>query len=264
MNYAFQVIFLSYHKLLVKEGLKINNYSSLNKELNGIGDKLITPNVDELRHRAARHRCIDSVTGVIRKQFSKRDETDPILSNGVVKLETLLSAAKAENSSYDFKQGIYQMDKENKDIKDKILKTLCSFVNLGKNAVGYVVLGVADTEHMALKHKEFYCTEAIKVNDFYVTGIDSECQKRHSNHDDYITKLTQYVKTQDIQPEYYKTQILKNIDLFTYRDKSVIIMRIESKEDPLKLNGKFFHRQGTSTEEIPTSQERQLWSLFLK
>ncbi|MFI5141015.1 MAG: DUF262 domain-containing protein [Bacteroidia bacterium] len=263
MNYAFQVIFLSFHKLLVKEGLKVDNYKSLNRELNGIGDTLITPHVDVLRHRAERRRCIDAVTGVIRKHFSKRDETDPILSNGVVKLDTLLAAAKAENSSYDFKQGIYQMDKESKDIKEKVLRTLCAFVNLGRNAVGYIVLGVADNEQMALKHKEFYGSDSIKVNEFYVTGIDGECSKRHDNHDDYLTKFTQFIKVQDIQPEYYKIQILRNIDLFNYRDKSVIIMRIESKEDPLKLNGKFYHRQGTSTEEIPTSQERQLWALFL-
>lgn len=263
-NYAFQVIFLSFHKLLVKEQLKINNYKSLNRELNGIGDKLITPHVDELRHRAARHRCIDSVTGVIRKHFSKREETDPVLSNGVLKLESLLSASKTENSSYDFKQGMYQMDKDNKDIKDKIIKTLCSFVNQGRNAVGYVVIGVADNNQMAQKHKEFYGVDSIKLNDFYVTGIDAESNKRHSNLDEYRIKLEQAIKTSDIQPEYYKTQILRNIDLFSYKDKSVIILKIESKDDPLKLNGKFYHRQGTSTEELPTTQERQLWSLFLK
>ena len=264
MNYAFQVIFLALHKLLVSEGLKIDNYSNLNRELSGMGDRLITPVVDEIRHRASRQRCIDSVCGVIRKHFSRRAESDPVLSNGVVKLESLLNASKTENSSYDFKQGIYQWDKENKDIKEKILKTLCSFVNLGKNAVGYVVLGVADTEDMARKHKEYYGCESIKLGSFYVTGIDAECKKRHPNLNDYRTKLEQFIKTSDIQPEYYKIQILKSIDLFSYRDKSVMIMKIEAKDDPLKLNGKFYHRQGTSTEEMHASQERQLWSLFLK
>ena len=264
LNYAYQVFFLSFHKLLVKEQLKIDNYNNLNRALNGLGDKLITPNIDEMRHRAARSRCIDSVTGVIRKHFSKREETDPILSNGVVKLESLLTASKTENTSYDFKQGIYQMDKENKNIREKILKTLCSFVNQGKNAVGYVVIGVAENLAMAVKHKEYYHSDCFEIGGFYVTGIDEEAKKRHPSIDDYRTKLEQFIKASDIQPEYYKIQILRNIDLFSYKGKSVIIMKIESKDDPLKLDGKFYHRQGTSTEEIPTSQERQLWSLFLK
>lgn len=78
-----------------------------------------------------------------------------------------------------------------------------------------------------------------------------------------MLKLKDYIKAQDIQPEYYKTQILKNIDLFTYEGKSIIILKITSKEDPLRLNGKFYHRQSSSTEEVPQSSERQLWALFL-
>lgn len=264
MNNAFQIIFLTFHQLLVKEQLKINNYTLLNKELNGLGDKLISPNIEEIRHRAARQRCIDSVAGVLRKHFSKRDETDPVLSNGVIKLESLLAASKTENTSYDFKQGIYQMDKDNKNIREKILKTLCSFVNAGRNAVGYVVIGVADNKNMAEQFTKYYNEETIEINEFYINGIDAESKKRHINLDDYRTQLEQFIKNSDIQPEYYKTQILKNIDLFSYREKSIIILKIQSKEDPLKLNGKFHHREGTSTVEIPSSEERQLWSLFLK
>ncbi|WP_339877466.1 DUF262 domain-containing protein [uncultured Algoriphagus sp.] len=264
MNNAFQVVFLAFHNLLVKEQLKIDNYRELNKELNGIGDKYITPHIEEIRHRAARKRVIDSISGVIRKRFSKRGETDPVLSNGVVKLESLLSASKTENSSYDFKQGFYQMDKESKNIKEKVIRTLCSFVNLGRNAVGYVVIGVGETEQMAKKFEEYYSSKPLKFNDFFINGVDAECQKRYNSLDEYRTKFEQLIKSSDIQPEYYKTQILKNIDLFNYREKSIMILKIESKEDPLKLNGKFYHRQGTSTEEVPSSSEKELWSLFLK
>lgn len=263
-NYAFQIVFLAFHKLLVKEELKINDYVGLNNELKGLGDKYITPHIEDIRHRAARLRCVNSLIGIIKKHFIRRDKTDPVLSNGVIKLESLLTASKTENTSYDFKQGIFQMDKENKSIQEKILRTLCSFVNLGKNVVGYVVIGVADKEQIAIKHKEYYGVEAIKVGDFYVTGVDEECKKRNLTLDCYRTKFEQFIKTSDIQPEYYKTQILKNIDLFTYKNKSVIILRIESNEDPLKLNNKFYYRQGTSTEEVPSSQERELWKLFLK
>ncbi|HAX14469.1 MAG TPA: hypothetical protein DIV44_02770 [Leeuwenhoekiella sp.] len=264
INNAFQVIFLTFHHLLVKEELKINDYRALNKELNGLGDKFISPMIEEIRHRAARKRCIDSVAGVLRRHFSKRDETDPVLSNGVIKLESLIAASKTENTSYDFKQGIYQMDKENKNIRDKILKTLCSFVNAGRNSVGYVVLGVADKEHIASQFTKFYNDNTIELNGFYITGLDAECKKRHKDLDEYRTQLEQFIKKADVQPEYYKTQILKNIDLFSYKDKSIIILKIESKDDPLKLNGKFYHREGTSTVEISSSEERQLWSLFLK
>lgn len=263
INYAYQVIFLSFYKLLVREQLKINNYQSLNRELCGLGDRIITPVTDELRHRAGRRRCIESVCGVIRKHFSKREENDPALSNGIIKLETLLAAAKAENTSYDFKQGIYQMDKANKNCLGKIIQTLCSFVNSGKGAVGYVVIGIADNKNMAESHEKFYNSKPIKQEEFYITGIEDECLAKGVSIDNYMLQMKDFIKTQDIQPEYYKSQILKNIDLFTYKGKSIIILKIESKDDPLKLNGLFYHRQGSSTETVQSTSERQLWSLFL-
>lgn len=263
INYAFQIIFLALHDLLVKEELKISNYKSLNKDLAGIGDSLITPNIDDLRHRAARQRCINSIVGVIRKHFIKREETDPILSNGVMKLETLLAAAKAENTSYDFKQGIFQMDKTTKHIIPKIVETLSAFVNQGKNSVGYVVIGVADNKQIVENHQKFYDSSSIKKENFYVVGIDDEAEAKGLSIDQYMLKLKDYIKAQDIQPDYYKSQILKNIDLFTYNDKSIIIIKITSKDDPIKINNRFFHRQGNSTEEIPQTSERHLWQLFL-
>ena len=262
-NRAFQIIFLTFHKLLVKEELKINNYKSLNKELNGLGDKYITPSIDEIRHKAARIRCIGAIEGVIRKHFSKRNESDPVLSNGVIKLESLLSGSETENTSYDFKQGIFQMDESNKNIKQKIVKTICSFVNLGKNAVGYVVIGVADSQQIAERFQKFYGVKARKAFNFYVTGVDEESKKHCKSLDEYKTQLEQHIKYADIQPEYYKTQVLKNIDLFKYYDKSVIILKIESKNDPVKFDGKFYHRQGSNVEEVDPSQERQVWELFL-
>lgn len=263
INYAYQVIFLAFHKLLVEKQLKIFDYRELNRELSGLGDRIITPVIDEIRHRAARQRCINSICGVIEKCFAKREENDPALSNGVIKMETLLASAKAENTSYDFKQGIFQMDRKMKNIIPKVVETLSAFVNQGRYAVGYIVIGIADKQQIADSHKQFYNSNPIPKDSFFITGIDDEAQKRGLSIDEYMLQLKDSIKSQDIQPEYYKVQILKNIDLFTYKDKSVIILKIESKDDPLKLNGKFYHRQGSSTEEIPSNCERQLWALFL-
>ena len=264
VNNAFQVIFLTYHQLLVRDGLKINDYKAINSELSSLGDKIISPVIDDIRQRAERKRCIEAIAGVIKKHCSLRDQNDPALSNGVIKLETLLKSSKTENTPYDFKQGVYQMDKNNKNIRDKIIRTLTSFVNQGKNAIGYIVLGIADSEHMANQHEKFYGVKSIPFSNFFVTGVDEECKKHCRNIDEYRTQLEQSIKSADIQPEYYKTQILKNIDGFTYMDKSVIILKIKADKDPVKFKGKFYHRQGTSTEAVKGSEERHIWELFLK
>lgn len=263
LNYAYQVLFLAFYELLVIEQLKINNYKALNKALEGIGDNLITPNIDSIRHRKERKRCMRAITGVMRPHFSKRNETDPALSNGVMKLENLLSASSTESSSYDFKQGIYQMDKNNKNIYEKIVRTLCAFVNQGRNAVGYIVVGVSENKDKAEQFEKFYNDKPLKYSDFYINGIDKEALAKNKSIDEYRTKLEQFIQTSDIHPTYYRTQILKNIDLFKYKERSVIILKVESADDPVKFNGKFYHRLGTSTQEVESADERTLWSLFL-
>ncbi|MEA4808954.1 hypothetical protein SDC9_25212 [bioreactor metagenome] len=258
-NYAFLVVFMSYYKLLVKDERKIADYSKLNNLLIGIADSVIMPHIDRISFAPIRERAIKSCVGLINECFVKREENDPVLSNGVIKLESLLRASCTESNSYDFKQGIYQFDK-NKDIKEKIVKTLCSFVNKGKGSIGYVVVGVADKEETANKFEETYGIKPIKKDSFYITGIEEEA-KKDGSIDSYYTKIQQYIKASDIVPESYKTQILNNIDLFRYEDRSIMIFRIEAKDDPVKFNGKFHQRQGTNVEEI--SNERDIWSLFI-
>jgi hypothetical protein len=264
-NRSFQIIFLAFQNLLVKKGLKIANYKDLANSLTGIGDKFISPHIDDLRHHVGRQRCVEAICGIITKHFVRRDETDPILSNGVIKLETLLSRSKTENTCYDFKQGVHQMNDLTKDIRQKIVETLTAMVNIGKQSVGYIILGVADSKHIADQHKAFYHSTPVSYENFFITGVDDECDKAgYKNLDEYRTKLEQFISNCDIQPAYYAQQILKNIDLFSYSGKTVIIIKIEASHDPIKFQGKYFHREGTSTKEIPSGQERQLWELFIR
>ena len=102
---------------------------------------------------------------------------------------------------------------------------MCSFVNKGKGSIGYVVVGVADKEETANKFEETYGIKPIKKDSFYITGIEEEA-KKDGSIDSYYTKIQQYIKASDIVPESYKTQILNNIDLFRYEDRSIMIFRI--------------------------------------
>ena len=61
-------------------------------------------------------------------------------------IETLLKQSKTENAQYDFKQGIHDLisGKRNDRLITKIFKTLSAMGNSEKNAIGYVLIGVAD------------------------------------------------------------------------------------------------------------------------
>jgi len=262
---SFQVLFLAFYDLIVRENMKISSYTKLAFALKGIGDSYLTPNAEKLHQSKKREIAVDAIKGVIRKHFVKRDSNDPILSNGVVKLESLLSRSRTENSSYDFKLGFHRLDNNGEfDEKafEKVLKSLTAIVNSGKGTTGYIVVGVADTERDAARFKQYYNSTSILFKTFHVTGVDKEAQK-YSSFEEYRSKIEARIKNSKITPQCYRNYLLRNIDFFNYYDKSILILEIKADEEPAEYDGQLYQRQGTSTELVPVDQKKQIWKNFL-
>lgn len=107
INRSFHIVFLAFYDLLVKEELKITDYNKLTLRLEGVGDKLLTPNIEELNLSKPRETAINALKGVIREFTTKRDQNDPALNNGVTKLENILSGIITEGTNVDFKIGLH-------------------------------------------------------------------------------------------------------------------------------------------------------------
>jgi hypothetical protein len=266
VNRSFQVFFLAFFDLLVKEQLKIANYSNLCKSLEGIGDKYLTPNAEQYNLARQRDEGIEVVKGLIRRFFVKRSESDPALNNGVLKLENIIESSNTENTCYDFKIGLHKMHNDggfDSNCFDKILKTLTAIANMSKESIGYIIIGVADKKADSEFHDKYYKSKAILYKNFYVTGVRGEVAKYNSD-DEYRTLIENKIRQSNITPSKYKDQLLRNIDYFNYYDKSILILKIQSEGEPVKFGDKYYERQGTSTIEIPSDKEINLWKRMLK
>src|SRR5690606_29228418 len=102
-------------------------------------------------------------------------------------------------------------------------KTLTAMANTLPGATGYCILGVADNNASALRHKEIYGSEPIKYSSFNITGINDEALRYHQSIDKYFTKIVQLIKKQPISDS-DKDNILRNITPINYFDKDVIIL----------------------------------------
>ncbi|WP_335966696.1 DUF262 domain-containing protein [Galbibacter sp. PAP.153] len=266
VNRAFQVVFLAFYDLLVKEQKIIKDHVRLAKAFKGIGDRYLTSNAESLNLSKQREEAIEAIKGICADFFVKRSENDPVLSNGVVKLENLLSASSTENTNYDFKIGVHRLDRDNKFDKkcfSKIIRTLTAIANLGKGSIGYVVIGVADTKEDKDRFESFYKLKAIQHKDFFVTGVNGEI-KKHSSSENYRRQLENEIKNADITPSTYKDQMLRNFDFFNYYDKSLVIIKIEALDEPARFESKYYERHGTDTIEISSDKEKEIWKRFLK
>ncbi|KMQ59485.1 hypothetical protein ACM46_20570 [Chryseobacterium angstadtii] len=266
VNRSFQVFFLAFYDLLVKEQLKITSYSDLCKSLEGAGDKYLTSNAEFYNLSQQREQGVEVVKGLIRKYFIKRSESDPALNNGVLKLENILESSHTENTCYDFKIGFHKMHNDSgfdDGCFDKILKTLTAIANISKDSIGYVIIGVADKKADSDFHEKYYKSKSVIFKEFLVTGVQEEV-KKYKNHEEYRTVIENKIKHSKITPSKYIDQILRNIDYFNYYDKSILIFKIETDGEPVKFGDNYYERQGTSTIQIPRDKEVSLWQRMLK
>ena len=265
VNRTFQVFFLAFYDMLVKEQMKITNYIDLCKSLEGVGDKYFTENAEKYNLSGQREKGVEVAKGLMRKYFIKRNETDPALNNGVIKLENLLERSYTENTNYDFKVGFHRMDiacNFDDNCMEKVLKTLTAIANLAKDSIGYIIVGVADKKADSDFHEKYYKSKSIQYKNFYITGIQAEADK-YKTHDEYRTKIENKIKHSKITPSKYIDQILRNMDYFKYYDRSILIFRIQNEGDAVKYGDCYYERQGTSTIPIPSDKERDLWKRII-
>lgn len=265
VNRSFQVVFLAFYDLFVNEQKVIKNHFRLAKVFEGVGDKFLTNNAEKLNISGPRENAINAIKGICESKFVKRNENDPVLNNGVMKLESLLGTSKTENTSYDFKIGTHRIASNNAfDEKSfiKMIRTLTAIVNAGRGSIGYVVLGVADNSEDKDVFEAFYKLKAHSYKDFYVTGLDGEV-KNYKSHERYRQNLENIISRIDITPSKYKDQILRNIDYFQYYGKSVMILKIEALDEPARFETKYYERHATNTVEVDRDKEKDIWKRFL-
>ena len=265
INRSFHVIFLAFYDLLVKENLKITDYNKLALRLDGIGDELLTPNIEQLNMSKSRENAVGAIKGIIREHTTKRDNNDPALNNGVTKLENILNSIVTEETNVDFKIGLHRLDSKgnfDKNALNKVLKSLTAMANIGKGSTGYIILGIADDKEDSEKHEHFYKAKSKKYKNFYITGIQKEIEK-YSKAESYKELIENSIRNSGIAPSLYKDQLLRSIDCFNYYDKTILILKIEADKEPCKYEQKYYERLGTQTTEVPEDKVFNLWKRFL-
>lgn len=247
----FQIIFLSFYKLLFRENKEVYSYSELVKKLDGIANHI---NITEGGNWSASNRSdnINAVVGIIQSCFKDRNTIDPAKTKWLTEFESLLMQSKTEQSLYDFKQGFTSLDGTNSfdfDSFSKIIMTLTAMAN-NPNSVGYVCVGVCDNVKDKERVKEIYGIEPVYYRGFYITGIGHELIHLKKDLDSFYRWIIQEIKKQPITEECMDI-ICSNIRIINYFDKDIVIFRINSAKDPMIYNEKYYKRHGANVVEVP-------------
>ncbi|MER9331573.1 hypothetical protein [Mesorhizobium sp. M0488] len=241
----FQVLFLAFFQLLIKNNKKVSSYADLVGRLKGIGEKI---NIPEGGRWGAedRHNEVVRQVAVLEKSFVDLEEGDPTRSRWLTQFEGILTASKTEQAAYDFKIGFIRLNGEDKCDEgsfDKVMETLVAMANNAPNKRGYVIIGVADKDADAARVLELYGVKAIEFANFKITGIDHEQGFVGGNLDKYLMTITNKIKQSGLS-EPLKTYAQKNIRLISYYSKHIIVLTSSGQSEVSNFNGNYFVREG--------------------
>lgn len=252
---SFQIVFLAFYQLIIKENKKISDVEGLANSLTGLGSNLFKGISDSTWNAKFRNTKIDAFIGIVGKYFSNNDSyKDDTTYYWVSQLETLLSQSRIEGSQYDFKIGFHMMDgKSNpfaKDLVEKIVKTLTAMANKGKGSKGYVIVGIADKEEDAKRHSSIYGSKytPYKNGNYFITGLNAE-EAKYKKIDEYIGKIKSAIEGCPVDKGVIDN-ILSNMKHVSYYNKDILVLEIVAGNSPTKYDKKLWIRRGNSVEEV--------------
>lgn len=261
----FQTVFLALYELVVVKGLQINDKDAF---VNGIRNSADHINVQGGGGRWGadkRSKAVESAIGMYQKFFSPSTEMDPAKILWITQLQNLLSQSYTEQSAYDFKQGFFSLgDSSSFDEASftKILKTLVGIANLGRERMGYVLVGISETADTTARVEKLFNVTAKSFESFWITGIDHEAAALGKSADQLFQYVVDRVRKSDIS-EPLRSYIASNIKPVRYYDKTVYVFESKGMPEPSLFGNEYYVRTGAQLEKLEPANLSSLFKRYL-
>jgi hypothetical protein len=87
-----------------------------------------------------------------------------------------------------------------REITEKVLKTICGIANNGKDRIGKIIIGVTDKDADAKRVKQLDGVEPKKVGKRFVVGVAREAKVLGLTVEDYYGRWKDAVKNSKLSP----------------------------------------------------------------
>lgn len=251
----FQVVFLAFYTLLVREGMIIADTKKLISRMNNQAPAIPVPEGGNWGgdHR---HMAIQATAGTYREAFEKAGHSDPAMIHWITRIENLLSQSLTEQSLFDFKQGFIRLDGSHSfdDASfNKILETCAAIANNRQGCRGYVLVGVCDRPETAARVKALYTIEPRSIFNFMITGVDHETAVFDKNADQMFQWIVDKISRSKLSSP-LKEYVARNLKPIRYFDKTIYVFEAEGQQDPSSFDGVYYDRRGSQVEEVPAER----------
>lgn len=252
---TFQVVFLAFYEIVIKEHKMVSDKSGLIKSLDGIGKQVLKGIGSALWNADTRYNKIQAIKGVISPYFKKAKGEDVANDNWVLEVDNILRLSAIEGSQYDFKAGIHNLHdgKLSVELIKRFVRILTAAVNKGPETSGYIIVGICESERTLKEYQNFYgSTKGTQFpdSDFYITGIDEEAGRFYGgNIDKYQNEVIAVIKKEPIEED-VKHYILTHIRFPRYYDATLMVLELKSTSMPVTYGDTYYERQGNNAVQV--------------
>ncbi|WP_298440996.1 DUF262 domain-containing protein [uncultured Ferrimonas sp.] len=251
----FQAVFIAMYESMISGKNEIKDIDGLFEQLRNVG--ITTINVTDGGRWAAssREKSVEDLKALIARYFQPSQEQ---VENHawITEIDNILTSSKTEQPNYDFKQGFIGLDGNHRFSEaclDQVVATCVGINNIGKDANGFLLIGVSDTEACSNRVQDLYGTDNIEKNGFFINGIDHEAERLYGDLDTYFGAIKDKIQAKNFN-EALKQQILKDIKMCPYSGRHLIKIEVKSVGEVCNFDGSAYLRQGTSTDKIDDVQ----------
>jgi hypothetical protein len=198
---------------------------------------------------------------LILNNFSKK-ENDTFQPGGWIKnLENIINESRTEQQFYDYKAGLLTTSplesKLNFGLIDKILKTLTAMTNSNKGEC-MVIVGISETKDGAINHQTAFSKSYIEYNDLFIVGIEDEAKHTYKSLDNYLKVIKDYIEKSNKISQNFKNNILLNLVNFSYKEKEILMFRVERSKAPEVYDRIYYTRYLSHNHEIETGSQEMV------
>jgi hypothetical protein len=252
----FASLMIAFHELIIKDGKKITDYSGIKRAITDLPNRIETSRKATLSDE--RRTNVDSITGLIRKFFIKANIRSQIYgSHATTDIEGIIRRSEIELADYELKQGLLPLSDPrniNKELIDKVLKTICAIANNGPGRIGKVIIGVTDKDADMILIKKLDGIEPKKVGKRYVVGVCREAKVLGLSLEKYISKWKDAIKNSQLSPS-LRNSVLSNIDFNNFYGLGIIVITIPPQKELSYIGEEVYWRNFDSTELAKTQRE---------
>lgn len=251
---VFAVMVIAFHEKLVGESTRIRDYEALKGSLTDLSSRI----QGRKTKREDRRINVDVIKGLMAPHVVAVESSKEVYGNHtVMDLEAVLRRSEIELPNYELKQGLLRLDEHrslDKDVIDKVVRTICAIANNGKDHAGKIIIGVTDKASDVARVRQLDGIEPHPVGRRFVVGVQREAAVLGDTPEAYFGRWKTGIRNSGLSSP-LKEAVMSSIDYNDYYGLGVIVINVPTQTSLSNIDGKIFWRDSDETREATTLEQ---------